>query len=96
MVYLLLNNRVIDKWMADIVKVAFSQRGLSKYASNFSSILPLNFYPQGKKFEFKSWALIGCKKFVGKIEEKSNKVDIGVNLFENKLPLNPSVDIVLK
>ena len=31
--------------------------------------------------------MIGCKTYGEKIEEKSDKVDTWINLFENKLPL---------
>ena len=59
--------------------------------SELSSIFPLNFLKElvigwGLKFEFKSWVLIGCKKVGGKIDEKSDKVNIWIKLFENKLP----------
>ena len=41
--------------------------------------------------------LIGCKKFRGKVEEKTDKVDFWINLFENKLPLKIIEDnLILK
>ena len=59
--------------------------------SNFFSIFPFNFYVElliglGEKFEFKSFALIGSKNLGGKMEEKLDKVNIWMNLF-NQLPL---------
>ena len=61
---------------------------LSDFSSNFflwiSIWLVIGW---GRKFEFKFWAWIGCKKFRGKMDENSDSVDIWINLFDIKLPL---------
>ena len=64
-------NIVNWKWWS-LLKVAFSHKGLSK-----TTIIQFFFHFSSKFL----WVLIGCKKLVGKMEEKLDKKDIWMNRF---------------
>ena len=75
-------------------QVAFSRKSLSKYTViwsifHFSSeFLSRACDWLGIEIWIKNLSFDWLQEILGKMEEKSDKVDIWINLFENKLPLN--------